>query len=72
MKLHEIYPQNKLLFYTGAILLFMGTYLDGTNKASFGMIISLLSAGCLLMILSFRKFKQKSDMINKDEEAIDY
>lgn len=63
MKLHEIYPHNKFLFYTGAILLFIGTYLDNTNKASFGITISLLIVGFLLMLVSFRKPKRSKDVV---------
>ncbi len=63
MKLHEIYPHNKFLFYTGAILLFIGTYLDNTNKASFGVTMFLLIIGLLLMLLSFRKPKENKDMV---------
>jgi hypothetical protein len=63
MKLHEIYPHNKFLFYTGAILLFTGTYLDTTNKTSFGVIMAMFIAGGLLMLLSFRKSKQSKDVI---------
>jgi hypothetical protein len=57
MKLHEIYPHNKFLFYTGAILTFTGGYLDDTNKAGFAVTISLLFVGLLLMLLSFKKPK---------------
>lgn len=63
MKLHEIYPHNKFFFYTGAILLFTGTYLDTTNKTSFGVIMAMFIAGGLLMLLSFRKSKQSKDVI---------
>jgi len=63
MKLHEIYPHNKFLFYTGAIMVFTGTYLDTTNKANFDVTISILIAGLFLMILSFRKPKQSKDMV---------
>jgi hypothetical protein len=41
----------------------MGTYLDTTNKASFGIIISLTIAGVLLALLSLRKPKQSKDVI---------
>jgi hypothetical protein len=62
MKFHEIYPHNKFLFYTGAILLFTGTYLDSTNKASNNIIFALLIIGLLLMLVSLKKPKQsKSD-----------
>ncbi|TWJ02592.1 hypothetical protein JN11_01565 [Mucilaginibacter frigoritolerans] len=65
MKLHEIYPHNKFLLYIGAILGFTGTYLDNTNKASFTITMSLLIAGLLLMLLSFKKPKQSSNDENK-------
>ena len=63
MKLHEIYPHNKFLFFIGAILGFTGTYLDNTNKASFGVTITLLVVGFLLVLLSFSKPKQNKDMV---------
>jgi uncharacterized membrane protein len=63
MKLHELYPHNKILFFTGAILVFTGTYLDNTNKASFGVTISLLVVGGILMLLSFRKPKQNNGVV---------
>jgi hypothetical protein len=55
MKLHEIYPHNKFLFFTGAILLFTGTYLDSTNKASDTVIIPLLIVAPLLILLGIKK-----------------
>jgi len=58
MKIHEIYPHNKILFFIGAILGFSGTYLDSTNKSNFFITISLLIAGLLLILLSFMKPKQ--------------
>lgn len=58
MKFHEIYPHNKFLFYTGAILGFIGTYLDGTNKAGFGITMGLLIIGLILILLSFIKPKE--------------
>jgi hypothetical protein len=63
MKLHEIYPHNKFLFYTGAILLSTGTYLDGTNKASDTVIIPLLIIALLLLLLSLKKPKQKHPVV---------
>jgi len=63
MKLQEIYPYNKTLFYIGAISGFTGTYLDSTNKANEVIIFILLITGLLLMLLSFRKPKaSKSDV----------
>ncbi len=62
MKLHEIYPHNKPLFYIGAILFVTGTYLDGTNKASDTVIIPLLLAALLLILLGMKK-KQNKDVI---------
>jgi succinate-acetate transporter protein len=63
VKLHEIYPRNKLLFYTGAIILFTGTYLDGTNKASDTVIIPLLIVALLFMLLGIKKPKQNKDLV---------
>ena len=60
MKLHDIYPHNKFLFFIGAILGVMGTYLDSTNKSSFAVTICLLLAGLVLMLLSFKKPKKSS------------
>jgi|GEM_PF-2182811 len=62
MKLYEIFPYNKFLFYTGAILLFTGTYLDSTNSASLGITMCLLILGVVLMLLSLRKPKQDKDV----------
>jgi uncharacterized membrane protein len=58
MKLHEIYPHNKFLFFIGAILGFIGTFLDNTNKSSFAVTISLLLVGFVLILLSFKKPEQ--------------
>jgi hypothetical protein len=63
MKLHEIYPHNKLLFFTGAILLFTGTYLDSTNKASDTVIIPLLIMALLLILLGIKKQKQNKGVV---------
>jgi hypothetical protein len=57
MKLHEIYPHNKFLFYIGAILLFTGTYLDNTTNAYKIYIWPLLLIGILLMLLGLKKPK---------------
>jgi len=62
MKLHEIYPHNKFIFFTGAILVFTGTYLDSTNKASIYITLPFLVVGCLLVLLGLKKSpNRKSD-----------
>jgi len=63
MKLHDLYPHNKFFFFTAVILGTTATYLDGTNKAGYGIIMSLLILGLLLMLLSFRKPKQRKDVV---------
>jgi len=63
MKLHEMYPHNKFLFYIGAILGFIGTYLDNTKKVGFGMTMFLIITGLICMLLSFRKPKQHDDLV---------
>jgi hypothetical protein len=63
MKLHEIYPHNKLLLFIGAVLMFIGTYLDNTNKAGFGVTVTLLIGALIFLLLSFRKPKQKKDVV---------
>jgi len=60
MKLHELYPHNKFLFFTGVILCTAATYLDNTNKASDSIILSLLILALLLMLLGFRKTKRSN------------
>ena len=60
MKFHEIYPHNKLYSYTGAILVFIGSYLEDTNKSNNYIIYALLISGLVLMLLSFRKPKESN------------
>ncbi len=52
---------NKPLFYIGAILTFLGTYLDYSNNASNIVIYICLIVGILLMLLAFRKPKNHKD-----------
>jgi hypothetical protein len=63
MKLHEIYPHNKFLFFTSVILMSTGTYLDGTNKANRDIITVIFILGMLLILLSLKKPKHKSDTV---------
>ncbi|MDB5010506.1 MAG: hypothetical protein JWQ06_1295 [Mucilaginibacter sp.] len=58
MKFHEIYPHNKFLSYIGAILGFIGTYLDNTNKANNYITLTLIISGLVLILLSLRKPKE--------------
>jgi hypothetical membrane protein len=58
MNFHEIRIYNKPVFYIGAILLFIGTYLDNTNKADNLYVWILLISGLLLMLLGFKKPKE--------------
>jgi len=59
MKFHELYPYNKLFFYTGAILGTVGTYLDSTNKSNYYIVYAFLISGLVLILLSFRKPKER-------------
>jgi hypothetical protein len=52
---------NKLLFYIGAILTFVGSYLDYSNSAFNILIYICLILGLLLMLLAFRKPKNESN-----------
>jgi len=61
MKLHNIYPYNKYLFYTGCVMSFTGTYL-GTKKVGNNIVIGFIVLGLLFMLLSLRKPKQNEDM----------
>lgn len=65
MNLHNFTVYNKTVFYSGAIMLSIGTYLDNTKKVDNPYIIwVLLSSSILLMVLGFKKPKE-----NKSNEA---
>jgi len=61
MRLHEIQVYNKPLLYIGAILGFIGTYLDTTNKSNELIIYALLISGLILMLFSFKKPKEREN-----------
>jgi hypothetical protein len=63
MRLHEFKPHNSTIFFIGALLLFTGTYLDNTKKASDFIIWTLLILSFVFMLLSFIKPKRSQ----KDE-----
>lgn len=64
MNFHELNVYNKVYAYVGAILMSVGTYFSAAKNMDNIYVLCLFLFGLLLMLLSFKKPKEKNNNSN--------